>query len=219
MPAATLDASHEWQSGEQSGTEMFIRQQAKLIFRTWCTLSCFCQPGEWHVELDNPHLVIFTLFNPTFESFSMWSTCKKNLKCLWGFEKVRSTKLNLATFIRLLKQACHQLSLSADNFDRSTHKRSERYLYHERETNKQKKKEESYICSGDQLNSIKRLLAIIMIYKVTSQTDLRRQPERNPTQIQLPFTWLPPPTPSARGRPRTGNAPQTRTPSALNSPF
>lgn len=38
------------------------------------------------------------------------------------------------------------------------------------------------------LNSIKRLLAIIMIYKVTSQTDLQRQPERNPTQIQLPFT-------------------------------
>lgn len=55
------------------------------------------------------------------------------------------------------------------------------------------------------LNSIKRLLAIIMIYKVTSQTDLQRQPERNPTQIQLPFTWWPPPTPSTRGRPKTGN--------------
>lgn len=38
------------------------------------------------------------------------------------------------------------------------------------------------------LNEIKRLLAIVMIYKVTSQTDLRRQPERNPTQIQLLFT-------------------------------
>lgn len=55
------------------------------------------------------------------------------------------------------------------------------------------------------INSIKRLLAIIMIYKVTSQTDLQRQPERNPAQIQLLFTWLPPPTPSAHRRPRTGN--------------
>ncbi len=70
------------------------------------------------------------------------------------------------------------------------------------------------------LNSIKRLLAIIMIYKVTSQTDLQWQPERNPTQIQLLFTWLPLPTPSAHGRPRTGNTlVQTQTPSALNSPL
>jgi len=59
-----------------------------------------------------------------------------------------------------------------------------------------------------------------MIYKVTSQTDLQRQPERNPTQIQLPFTWLPPPTPSTRGRPRTGNTlVQTQTLSTLNSPL
>lgn len=77
MPAATHDARHEWQRGAQRSTEMFIRQQAELIFRTWCTLSCFCQPKPVllvsDTEFDNPHLLIFTVWPKAKTVCKFWN--------------------------------------------------------------------------------------------------------------------------------------------------